>query len=100
MREGTRVSVLEIQAIVGADPDGVLVAADGEIDLETATARLTDWLNEAFASGREEGGARPQARCPSWTRRAVTALLVAHNEAEKIGIPLVLRSPTRRPDCS
>lgn len=87
-------SVLEIQAIVGADPDGVLVAADGEIDLETAP-RLTDWLNEAFASGQKKV-VLDLSQVSFMDSSGVTALLVAHNEAEKTGTALVLRSPSRQ----
>ena len=87
-------SVLEIQASVGTDPDGALVvSADGEVDLETAP-RLTDWLAKALAGGQKV--VLDLGQVSFMDSSGLTALLVAHNEAEKTGTPLVLRSLTRQ----
>ena len=88
-------SVLELQATVGSDPDGVLVvAAGGEIDLETAP-RLKDWLADALATDMHTV-VLDLAQVSFMDSSGLTALLVAHNEAAKVGRTLVLRGPTRQ----
>jgi anti-sigma B factor antagonist len=87
--------VLELRSAVDSDPDGALVVAvDGELDLETAP-RLANWIADALASGSKRV-VLDVAEVSFIDSSGLTTLIVGHAEAEKAGAELVLRSVTRQ----
>jgi anti-anti-sigma factor len=88
-------SVLELRAVVNPDPDGtVVVAVDGEIDLETAP-RLANWVSDALTSSPKKV-VLDVAQVTFIDSSGLTALILGHTEAARAGAELVLRSVTRQ----